>query len=100
MARRILTKDSIDELLASGASEVRLEQGDIVTALAKEYALERGLRLVPAGSERQGEPRSAAPSPSPAEPSAALPEAVRKAVIGVLGYEPDGLDVAITKAMK
>lgn len=101
MPRRILTKDSIDELISQGATEVRLDKGDIVTALAKEYALEHGLRLVPAGSDA---PAAAQPgaAPTPAREKEPIPTAVavRKAVIGALGYEPDGLDSAISKALK
>lgn len=95
MSRRILTKDAIDELLAGGTTEVRLESGDIVTALAKEYALERGLRLIPAGGP--------APAPTPTAPGGgevSPAAAVRKAVVSALGYEPDGLDAVIAKALK
>lgn len=101
MARRVLTKESIDQLLASGTTEVRLAPGDIVTALAKEYALDHGLRLVPA-------PVAAAPSahspaaqpPAQSSGSAGVGAEVRKAVVAALGYEPDGLDSAINKALK
>ena len=93
MPRRILTKDAIDELLTGGTTEVRLESGDIVTALAKEYALERGLRLIPAGGPA---PTPTAPGGGEVSPAAA----VRKAVVSALGYEPDGLDAVIAKALK
>lgn len=93
MSRRILTKDSIDELLASGSTEVRLNKGDIVTELAREYAQERGVRLVPANEG------SAPDGAAPVSPGA-TGAAVRKAVVAALGYEPDGLDAAISKALK
>lgn len=98
MPRRILTKTDIDALLDSGATELRLGPGDIVTALAKEYAQERGLAL--AKSDEPVAP-AAAPSASSATASgAATGAAVRKAVVAALGYEPDGLDAAISKALK
>ena len=101
MPRRILTKDTIDELLATGVTEVRLEQGDIVTALAKEYALERGLRLVPGGTAAPVATQpGAAPEPAPSVAPIPMGAAVRKAVVAALGYEPEGLDAAIAKALK
>ena len=48
MAHRVLTVSSINELLSQGCTELSLQPGDIVTALAKEHAQKRGLRLVPA----------------------------------------------------
>ncbi|GAA4903907.1 hypothetical protein GCM10025789_23650 [Tessaracoccus lubricantis] len=100
MPRRVLTKDTIDQLLASGTSEIRLTAGDIVTALAKEYALERGLRLVPAHDASPA--TSARPEPTVTQPPDAdgVGIAVREAVVAALGYEPDGLDSAISKALK
>ncbi|MDO5676750.1 MAG: hypothetical protein Q4G35_04480 [Propionibacteriaceae bacterium] len=102
MPRRILTKDTIDELLAAGTTELRLDKGDIVTALAKEYALERGLRLVPAGADAPAAAPAApaAPAAAPTGDAAVTGAAVRKAVVAALGYEPDGLDAAISKALK
>ena len=101
MPRRILTKDTIDELLAAGTTELRLDKGDIVTALAKEYALERGLRLDPAGSDAPAATQpGAAPTPAPEQEPIPTGAAVRKAVVAALGYEPDGLDAAISKALK
>ena len=47
MSRRILTTATVDELLAAGATELRLGPGDIVTALAREYARDKGVRLIP-----------------------------------------------------
>lgn len=101
MPRRILTKDSINELIAQGATEVRLEKGDIVTALAKEHALEHGLRLVPANGDAPAAAQpGAAPAPEPEKEPIPTAAAVRKAVVGALGYEPHGLDAAISKVLK
>lgn len=102
MSRRVLTKSTIDELLASGQSELQLEATDIVTALAKEYAQQRGLRLVPAanGGAPAAATPGAAPTPQPAlEP---IPDAavVRKAVIAAIGHEPADLDAIIARVMK
>ena len=47
MSRRILTTATVDELLAAGTTELRLGPGDIVTALAREYARDKGVRLIP-----------------------------------------------------
>lgn len=106
MPRRILTKDSIDELLAAGTTEVRLGKGDIVTDLAKEYALERGLRLVPGGAADapnaapEATQPGGAPTPEPEAEPIPTGAAVRKAVVAALGYEPEGLDAAISKALE
>lgn len=101
MPRRILTKETIDELLASGTTEVRLGKGDIVTDLAKEYALERGLRLVPGNGDAPAATQpGGAPTPEPEAEPIPTGAAVRKAVVAALGYEPEGLDSAISKALK
>ncbi len=96
MAHRVLTVSSINELLSQGCTELSLQPGDIVTALAKEHAQKRGLRLVPA-------PASAAPTTAvaPSVQSSTAPErvAVRKAVIAALGHEPAGLDAVISRVM-
>lgn len=96
MARRILTAETIDELLAQGQTEVPLGPTDIVTALARERARDRGVRLVPAG-----EVTPATSSPETPESDAADDAAlVRRAVIGVLGLEPDGLDAVIARVIR
>ncbi|WP_300083330.1 hypothetical protein [Propioniciclava sp.] len=98
MARRVLTAETIDDLLAQGQTEVPLGPTDIVTALAREHARDRGVRLVPAD-----EVTPAASSPGPETPgSDATDDAalVRRAVIGVLGREPDGLDAVIARVIR
>ena len=101
MSRRVLTKITVDELIASGQTELQLGDGDIVTALAKEYAQQRGLRLVPNGN---GAPRAAtpgaAPTPDPALEPIPVAAIVRKAVIAAVGSEPAGLDAIIARVMK
>ena len=94
MGKRVVTKTTIDELLASGARQVVLDPGDIVTALAREYALERGVRIVPAGAAGCAAP-SAADSPT-AEDA----EAIRRALVAALGYEPEDLAGIIERALK
>lgn len=107
MPRRVLTKSSIDELLAGGTTELHLEADDIVTALAKEYAQQRGLRLIPAVNAAAGKASApgavspgAAPPPEPGREPIPDAAAVRKAVIAAVGYEPDGLDAIIARIMK
>lgn len=95
MARRVLTVTTINELLSQGCTELRLDPGDIVTALAKEHAQQRGLRLVPA---TPGAVTAAAAAPGSA-PKQADRATVRKAVIAALGSEPDGLDAIIARIM-
>lgn len=106
MARRVLTVSTINELLDQGQTELRLAPGDIVTALAKEHAQQRGLRLVPAApgatvptQTPAGSP-GAAPTPQPSMEPIPGRAAVRKAVIAALGHEPDGLDAIIARVMK
>lgn len=91
MPRRVLTQASIDDLIASGATEVALAPGDIVTALAREYAQDRGVRLVPAGS-------GAAPAASVISVTSTK-ATIRAEVVKALGYEPDGLDAIIERAV-
>lgn len=98
MSRRIITAETIDEVLAAGQTQLLLEAGDIVTPLAKDYATERGLALVISEAGN-----ATAASPIPAAPTLASPvsaAAVRRAVIAALGHEPAGLDAAIEKAMR
>lgn len=87
MSRRVLTKVTIDQLTADGTRTLQLQEGDIVTMWAKEYAMSRGVTLVPPA--QAGERRCA--------PTA---EQVRQAVIANLGYAPEPLDVAITNVLK
>lgn len=94
MSRRIITKATIDELLIQG-DVCQLAAGDIVTALAKEYAQERGLRLVPASSASSD--RSA--RHDVAEPDDPAAE-VRRRIVAALGYEPEGLDRAIQRGFE
>ncbi|HMS38197.1 MAG TPA: hypothetical protein PKA93_13595 [Arachnia sp.] len=88
MSRRILTTATVDELLAAGTTELRLGPGDIVTALAREYARDKGVRLIPGD----------APVAAAGEPSTAT--RIRTAVVNALGYEPDDLDAVIARALR
>lgn len=98
MARRVLTRVDIDQLLAAGTTQVLLAPGDIVTALAREHAQQRGLRLVPAspGATASG-PTGAAPAAS--GPTPEVVAEIRRAVVAALGHEPAGLDAAIARAL-
>lgn len=100
MAHRVLTVTSINELLSQGCTELKLEPGDIVTALAKEHAQQRGLRLVPANAtSAPAATPGAAPTPEPSLEPIPQKAAVRKAVIAALGREPEGLDAIIARIM-
>lgn len=88
MSRRILTTATVDELLAAGTTELRLGPGDIVTALAREYARDKGVRLIPGDT----------PVAAAGEPSTAT--RIRTAVVNALGYEPDDLDAVIARALR
>ena len=94
MPRRVLTKVDIDQMLQTGTTEVRLGAGDIVTALAREYALDRGVRFVPYSSKAE----SSHPSPQPVTDP--LATEIRSAVISALGEEPAGLDEIISRALR
>lgn len=91
MTRRVLTKVDIEQLLAAGTTEVVLAPGDIVTAVAREHAQQRGLRLVPAAPAASGTTASGATADVVAE--------IRRAVIAAVGREPAGLDAAIARAL-
>ncbi len=94
MPRRVLTKVDIDQMLQTGTTEVHLGAGDIITALAREYALDRGVRLVPHSSQAESVPPSAQPAQAP------LATEIRSAVISALGEEPAGLDEIISRALR
>lgn len=92
MSRPIITRTTIDDLLGQGRTELVLEPGAIVTALAREYAQDRGLRLVDSGR-----PLAAAAGQPAATPS---PEQIRSAVVARLGHEPDNLVQLIDRVLK
>lgn len=109
MARRFLTRDTIDDLIAEGRTSLDLGPDDVVTHHARDHARSKGFRLVPAGEAAQ--PTSATPPmPSTAAPTKAAAaaatgsdvtrEQVRAAVVAALGRVPDGLDDIIDKAMR
>lgn len=87
MSREVITRASVEDLLAAGRSEVVLGPGAIVTALAREYAQERGLRLLSSPAA------DAADSPPPNR------EEIRRAVVAALGSEPAGLLAAIDRVL-
>lgn len=87
MGKRVVTRATVDESLAAGAHELVVAPGDIVTALAREHAQERGLRLVAGG---------AAPQAVTDDDVAAI----RARLIAALGYEPEGLAGVIERACR
>lgn len=101
MARRVITVEDIDRLLSQGGTELQLSPDAIVTALAQDHARDRGVRLVrgdaapqPPAAERPAEPPAA-----PAEDIEADRALVRRAVVAVLGREPEGLDAVIARVV-
>lgn len=107
MGRVVVTVETIDHLIAQGVREHALGASDIVTALAEEYAQDKGVRLYRPGDEVSG---SGCDGPTPGascanfgadRQSEKTPDhaAVRTAVIAAVGYEPHGLDALISKVM-
>ena len=118
MSRRVLTRSTIDQMIVDSVKEYQLDSADIVTPLAKEYAQQRGVRLIPADAARVSKPVSmdradrpaasaaaapspgAAPTPEPSIEPISDHAAVRKAVIAAVGYEPSDLDAIISRVMR
>lgn len=125
MRRRFVTQTDIDDLAASGATELVVDDATTLTDLARERARERGVRVVraagstgaPPGGDVAAIPSAAAgadPAPvAPADPGPsdpALPAVppdqrgrvraeVRAAVIARLGGEPPGLDRVLDRVL-
>ena len=97
MGRKVITKATVTEMLEAGQREYQLTDSDIVTALGKEYAQERGLRLIPAGSAPAAAAASTAAAQAGAEATAAE---IRRRIVEALGYEPEGLDGAIRRGLQ
>ena len=95
MTRRLVSVSTIEELQASGLSEVCLAPGDVVTPLARDRAQELGLDLV--ASSTTEEARAVTREPIQATPNGPTSADVRAAVIAALGYEPAGLDQVIAE---
>lgn len=98
MGKRVVTRATIDEHLASGVLQIAVGEGDIVTALAREYAQERGVRLVPSGASVRED--AGAAGSTAASPGAEDVDAIRKALVAALGYEPADLGGIIERALK
>ena len=97
MSRPIITRTTIDDLLGQGRTELVLEPGTIVTALAREYAQDRGLRLVDSGrtvASTSGPESASGPAQEPS------PEQVRSAVVARRPHEPDNLGKLIDRVLK
>jgi hypothetical protein len=118
MGRRFITARDVDDLLAAGGQELRLDPSDRLTDLARERAHDRGVAVVQAtGTSQPPVSRPTSPAaPPPAQPprdqprpaaSAAtdtasdgpprrqLRAAVRAGVVEEFGGAPEGLDAAI-----
>ncbi len=93
MSRQVITVSTIDKLVGEGNKELQLEPGAIVTALAAEYARERGFRLIPAQA-------CAAPPTSPGQTETKpTRSAIKYAVVAALGEEPPKLDAILDRVL-
>jgi pyruvate/2-oxoglutarate dehydrogenase complex dihydrolipoamide acyltransferase (E2) component len=67
MGRRFITAHDIDDLVADGGRELRLDAGTRLTDLARERARDRGIAIVESGTTTVGAAtRATAPTPTPA----------------------------------
>lgn len=87
MAKRIISKFDIERLKSDGQTTLRLESGDTLTPLARDTALELGIKIEDSRDAPIGAP---APAPSAAPAAAAVPdadklEAIVKTVLARLG---------------
>lgn len=93
MGRNVVTKSTIDDAIAAGRDEVQVAERDIVTALAKEYAQSKGVRLVVGGAPQV----SGSTAPQSGEDDV---QRAREAIVRALGYEPEGLERIIRKVQQ
>ncbi|MDO5065900.1 MAG: hypothetical protein Q4D96_01295 [Propionibacteriaceae bacterium] len=98
MARQIVTQDQISQLLADGASELRVDADAIITDVAAELAQERNLRII-RGTAASPAPQ-APPTPSGTPCGEVRRDDVKRAVIAVLGSEPEQLDAVLDRVFK
>ena len=95
-------RDEMAELHGVGLSDdeafmVAVGRLGEVDALSREYAQERGVRLVPAGAAACA---AADVSSAGASSTAEDAEAIRRALVAALGYEPDDLAGIIERALR
>jgi len=105
MKRRFITKVDIDDAVAAGQQVLEVDGRATVTDLAREYAMQRGIRVVLTGGPGGGGPdrgdrdrSGSAPAGAGADP--ALARKVRAAVVAKLGHAPEGLDETIERVMR
>lgn len=94
MSRRVVTKASIKDMLNDHVEEYVLSPDEMVTALAREYAQEYGVRLIPPDAGAVGRP-AFAPLETPRTGPRPDVDTVRKAVIAAIGREPEGLTTEV-----
>jgi hypothetical protein len=82
MGRRFITARDVDDVVAAGRRELRLEAGDRLTDLARERARDRDVTVVEAGASSSGASGAApsggpgpasTPGPAPAGPAVPTP---------------------------
>ncbi|VEP41647.1 MULTISPECIES: cupin domain-containing protein [Tessaracoccus] len=88
--RPVVTQTTIRDAKSQGLTELPVQPGTIITALAREFAQDQGIKLVLTTEQ------ASAPPAADRDDRAAL----RAAVVKQLGHEPDGLDAALDKVLK
>jgi hypothetical protein len=98
VTRRFITKVDIDDIADRGETTLELDARATVTDLAREHAMQRGVRVVRVG-DAPPPAASGAPASSTEPGTDELRSTVRSAVIGRLGEVPAGLDAAIDRVL-
>ncbi len=106
MKRRFITKADIDRVAESGQQVLEVDGPATVTDLAREHAMQRGVRVVLSGGPGGGGPvdrrhgvyPESAPAGAASDPG--LVRRVRAAVVAKLGQAPEGLDETIERVLR
>ena len=100
MPKQLITEQVVNQARAEGATELQVEPGAIITALAADVAQSQGLSLI-----RTSEAIASGPQPSPALKHDAVASSetdrdlIRKAVIAHFGVEPDSLETILNRVL-
>ncbi len=79
MGRRFITAHDIDDLVAEGRRELRLDEGTRLTDLARERARDHGVALIEVAGTSGTDPTAATAPVTPASPTAPPPAAATRA---------------------
>jgi len=103
MKRRFVTRAEIDRAADAGQEVLEVDGRVTVTDLAREHAMQRGVRVVVTGAPAAGAARGESAVPDrgagPDADAAELAAQVRRAVVAQLGHAPDGLDAVIARVV-